>query len=89
MPGKTPGLLPLVTSCFQEYTSSLSLVSRNSFWEKQPSCISSQFLQKDGKLELGIPQKNTRGSDFSGGDKEEEQAGAPWRQPLRSGPRMH
>ena len=54
--GKTPSLLPLVTNCFQEYTSSLSLLSRL-FWEKLPSCISTGSPQKDSKLELGIPQK--------------------------------
>lgn len=38
--GKTPSLPPLVTSCFQEYTSSLSLVSCDLFWEKLPSFTS-------------------------------------------------
>jgi len=88
--GRTPRLLPSLPGRFQAPSSALALVSRNLFGERLPGCTSVPSVQKDSTSELSTSQENQRrGSDLSGEDKEEEQAGAPWRRALRSGARMH
>ena len=88
--GRTPRLLPSLPGRFQAPSSALVLVSRNLFGERLPGCTSVPSVQKDSTSELSTSQENQRrGSDLSGEDKEEEQAGAPWRRALRSGARMH
>lgn len=85
MPGKPPSS-PHISRLLSRAHLILSLAVCHTLWAKlHPHTVSAE----DSKLELGIPQKKPCGSAFSSEEQEEEQAGAPWRQPLQSISRMH